>query len=275
MGFRGAFYTMSFLSIAWKHFSDYPLVMLYNRDEARSRDSEPLHCWDTHPPIYGGKDLKSGTPWLAISETGKFAALTDFHHAHPRKHEVTESRGQLLLDYLTGDLDPDTFLRRTLSRRKKTLPCNLILGDHDALFYACSVSSVEEQLSPGLHHISDYFMDTPMPKCHYMQQAMEKHLTHAHLDADTRNDFFELLANPMRFPDDKLPHRGFDPGYESEMSPLFIDLGNYGTVSSAIITINTQGQVIFAERSYAGDHPQHAHQNAPAHTQELSFQIKR
>lgn len=250
---------MSFLSIAWKHFEHYPLVILYNRDEYRDRPSEPLQRWDTRPVIYGGKDPKSQGTWLAISETGKFAALTDFHHAHPTLHEVTESRGKLLMNYLKSDLDPDSFLRRTVQERKHTHPCNLILGDHHSLYYACSISRIEEELSPGIHNLSDYFMDTPMPKCKYVQHAMAQRLQDERLTSKEREELFDLLARPMRFPDAELPHRGFDLRYESEMSPLFIHTEHYGTLSSAIITVDNTGQVAFSERNYQPGLPHKTH----------------
>ncbi len=250
---------MSFLSIAWQHFAHYPLVVLYNRDEFRDRPSEPLQRWQTRPVIYGGKDPKSQGTWLAISETGKFAALTDFHHAHPTPHEVTQSRGKLLMDYLKSDLDPDSFLRRTIHERQKTHPCNLILGDRHSLYYSCSVSRAEESLSPGIHSISDYFMDTPMPKCQYMKKALGKRLQDERLSEKEREELFELLARPMRFPEQDLPHRGFDPSYESEMSPLFIHQEHYGTLSSALITVDNAGHVCFSERNYQPGLPHKTH----------------
>lgn len=256
---------MSLLALAWQLYPAYPLMILYNRDENRERPAEKLQRWDTSPVIYGGRDPVSGGSWLAITETGKFAALTDFHHANMQALKAQQSRGQLLIDYLQSELDPESFLRRTAARRQQMLPCNLVLGDRQNVYYSCSVSQVEEELSPGVHSLSDYFMDTPMPKCRYLQKALQKRMQDELLSAEEREELFELLARPMRFPEEELPRRGFDLHTEAELSPIFLELGDYGTVSSALITVDAQGEVLFSERSYQ---PGQEHS-----THSLSFQL--
>lgn len=257
--------SMSLIALAWKYYPHYPLMILYNRDEFRERKAEIVHRWDTEPVLYAGRDIKSGSTWLGITATGKFAALTDFHRHIEQDTKPSESRGKLLVEYLQSDQDPESFLESTTSRRKKTLPFNLLVGDQERLFYCCSVSNVEQELSPGTHCLSDYFMDTPMPKCKYMQKQLQKRMIDDLLTDQEREELFTLLARPMRFQDD-LPQRGYSSEVERELSPIFLDLGNYGTVSSSVITVDHTGLVVFSERSYQPDQPHNTHT--------LSFQLQ-
>jgi uncharacterized protein with NRDE domain len=251
---------MSVIALAWKHYPHYPLVLLQNRDEYRNRPTEKLLRWDTHPVIYGGRDPGSGGTWLAMTETGKFAALTDFHWQrldtdgpHP------QSRGKLVLEYLLGDLEPGDFLAQTKSKRKKCLPFNLLVGDRNQLFYCSSTSNLEEELSPGIHSLSDFFMDTHMPKCAYLKKQLKKRLIDDLLTDQEREELFEIMSHKSRFPKEELPIRGYPPEVEYEQSPIFLDLGEYGTVSSAVLTVDHQGQVIFSERSYLPGSPHTTH----------------
>ncbi|PIQ25474.1 hypothetical protein COW36_20735 [bacterium (Candidatus Blackallbacteria) CG17_big_fil_post_rev_8_21_14_2_50_48_46] len=250
---------MSLIALAWKHYPHYPLMILSNRDEYRNRPTEILQRWETQPALYAGKDLKSGTTWLGITETGRFGALTDFHRHIETDGPHSQSRGKLLLNYLLGDLDPESFLKQTRSQRKKALPFNMLVGDRNQLFYCCSVSNIEEELSPGIHSLSDYFMDTPMPKGRYLQKQLEKRMIDDLLTNAEREELFDLLARPMRFPDEELPRRGYDVRVERERSPVFLDLGDYGTVSSAVLTIDHTDQVIFSERSHQPQQPHSTH----------------
>lgn len=42
------------------------------------RPTLPLHVWDGHPEIFGGRDLVNGGTWLAVTPTGRFAFVTNF-----------------------------------------------------------------------------------------------------------------------------------------------------------------------------------------------------
>lgn len=42
------------------------------------RPTLPLHVWDSHPEIIGGRDLVNGGTWLAVTPTGRFAFVTNF-----------------------------------------------------------------------------------------------------------------------------------------------------------------------------------------------------
>ena len=57
--------------------SDYKLVLTSNRDEFYERPTESMHWWDSSPRVLAGKDKSFDGTWMALSEKGKFAAVTN------------------------------------------------------------------------------------------------------------------------------------------------------------------------------------------------------
>ncbi len=57
--------------------SDYKLVLTSNRDEFYERPTKSMHWWDSSPRVLAGKDMNFDGTWMALSEKGKFAAVTN------------------------------------------------------------------------------------------------------------------------------------------------------------------------------------------------------
>src|SRR5687767_5285480 len=89
----------------------YPLIVAANRDEAYSRPSAAAAFWDDHPHVYGGRDRERDGTWLAISRTGRFAAITNYRQGAGRR-DAERSRGELTRGYLTGSDEPSEYLQR-------------------------------------------------------------------------------------------------------------------------------------------------------------------
>ena len=52
----------------------YPLLLLFNRDEGYNRSSLVAHWWEDLP-VFAGRDLHKGGTWAAVDRSGKFAML--------------------------------------------------------------------------------------------------------------------------------------------------------------------------------------------------------
>lgn len=258
---------MSLIALAWKQSSHYPLVLLANRDATYDRPSLPLHQWDGSPAIYAGQDQPSGGTWLGIAADGKFAAISDFHrHQEAESAEPEQSRGQLIVDYLRGQQDPVGFLQASVDARKSCKPFNLLLGDRQSLYYSCSLTHSYEELSPGIYGVSDYYMNTPMPKTHYVSSQLEKFLSDGVLTPEEQAALFQALTYPMRFAKGELPKRGFSDAYEQARSPVFLHLDGFGTVSSSLLLVDQNGHVDFEEHRF--EH------GKPGQTAKLEFQLR-
>lgn len=262
---------MSLLAIAWKQYPDYPLIIAANRNEFYDRPAAPLQRWDGNPAFYAGKDMREGGTWLAIGESGRFAAVTDFHWHQDPAPAPGLSRGQLVLEYMRSTQDPEAFLRDTAKRRAECLPHNLVVGDSESLYYACSVSHVIEELSPGLHAVGDYFVDARMPKCRYLLDQIAEKLEDRRLTETERRTLLEALRRPMRFPEAELPSRGYPADIERDLSPVFLDLDGFGTVSSSLISVDRYGQVVFYEQGWRHDKPGNPVPDGPVRSQSFSL----
>src|SRR5574343_85288 len=90
---------MCLLVVGWRVHPDYPLVVAANRDEFYARPSATLARWPESPEIIGGRDLEAGGTWLGITESGRFAGVTNVREPGMAKGE--RSRGALTRDFLS------------------------------------------------------------------------------------------------------------------------------------------------------------------------------
>ena len=58
-------------------YDDGALVVAANRDERYDRPTRPPHRWDTSPAVLAGRDERAGGTWLAVTERGLVAAVTN------------------------------------------------------------------------------------------------------------------------------------------------------------------------------------------------------
>ena len=68
---------MCLIVIGWRVHPDYPLVVAANRDEYYARPSLAITRWSDAPQVIGGIDLEAGGTWLGMTDSGRFAAVTN------------------------------------------------------------------------------------------------------------------------------------------------------------------------------------------------------
>ena len=95
---------MCLLFFSYRTTPGYQLVVAANRDEFLSRPTAPLDFLDKEKTILAGRDLQGGGTWLGITAQLKFAAITNYREPAANRADVP-SRGEILMDYLTGDMD--------------------------------------------------------------------------------------------------------------------------------------------------------------------------
>src|SRR5687768_11306091 len=118
----------------------YPLIVAANRDEAYDRPAAPASFWRDHPHVCGGRDLSLGGTWLALSTTGRFAAITNYRQ-RPRPGRAARSRGELTRDFLLGDAAPAAYVQDITARGGEYGGYSLIAGTPRQLYF-CSNRSV-------------------------------------------------------------------------------------------------------------------------------------
>jgi uncharacterized protein with NRDE domain len=68
---------MCTLVVAWQVFTDHPVVVAANRDEALDRPSEPPAVIGEDPGVIAPRDADAGGTWIGYNEHGTFVAITN------------------------------------------------------------------------------------------------------------------------------------------------------------------------------------------------------
>ncbi len=239
---------MCLIAFAWQ-VNDQPLLLLGNRDEFHARPTRAAQFWakEGQPDLLAGKDLQAGGSWLGVTRSGRFAALTNVRA--PGAQRDGKSRGHLIHNYLTGELDPHTYLQGLQAEADAYADFNLLVGNRDELWHFHSRYAQLLPVPPGIHGLSNASLDSPWPKTRRLCADLE-----SHLDADDAT-LLALLARCERYPDDQLPDTGISQDWERMLSAAFIVSPEYGTRASTVLRLTAAGEINFRERQFnpAGD----------------------
>jgi len=233
--------------LAWQCHPRYPSIIAHNRDEFISRPSESAHFWKEDPLLLAGKDLKSGGTWLGITKTDHFALVTNIRMGKNNEPKP-RSRGNLVRDYLTGELPAREYLNNVQSTVVEYGPFNLILGSTLELHYLSSLEGYR-QLQKGVYGISNHLLDTPWPKLVRGKKKFQELTKKRDVKVES---LFELMLDTTIAPDGELPDTGAGLELERALSPIFISGTSYGTRSTTVILVSDKGHRVFVEKTYEG-----------------------
>lgn len=240
---------MCLLVLAWQAHPRYPLIVAANRDEFHDRPAQPLAKWDGPTEIYGGRDLRAGGAWLAIDRRRRFGVITNFREVQ-RPEPGAPSRGNLIPSYLSQDPGSGEFLASLKPDSSSFAGFNLLLSDEQSLWYASNrIEGFARRLEPGIHGLSNQFLDTPWPKLLRVRRRFATWLEHSVFS--NSSELFEMLADTTPAgSDDELPHTGLDMEWERTLSSPFVLDPRYGTRCSTIVMMETSGSMLIAERRF-------------------------
>lgn len=239
---------MCLVFVAIQQRTDRPLVILFNRDEDRSRPTKPLGYLEDYPSVLAGHDLLRGGTWAGLNKNGKIALLTFVTEPYDSP-EIKRSRGLLVLDFLISseDLEAPEFLERLDKECESYYGFNLIIGRPEKLYHYSNRSRRVTALEPGLYGISNADLDSPWPKVEKGKKELKRLLSEKDF---SRLDYFKLMQNTRLADFLELPmtHRSLMD--ELEKSAILITAAKNGTRSSSLIEFHSSGQVCFSEMSY-------------------------
>lgn len=239
---------MCVIFLAIEQHADRPLILLANRDEFYERPTRSAAAWEDHPNVYAGRDLVGGGTWLGVNDTGRFAAVTNYRD--PLATVGTLSRGKLVSEFLTSEVDPMAYLDAIGKLAGEYSGFNLITGivengSVNAAWYSNRSGSISA-LEPGIYGLSNHLLDTPWPKV----KRGKSRLTEILANGVRRQEMFDLLTDRTLADDADLPDTGI--GYEKEkfLSAIFIQTPIYGTRCSTVVTADANGKFEFEERVF-------------------------
>lgn len=244
---------MCLVFFAWKHHPGYHLILVSNRDEFYNRPTCAGHFWEDSDHLFAPQDRERGGTWLGLSKHHRFATLTNFRDPANIK-ENPPSRGLLVSDFLQGQQSPMEYLQQVASRSESYNPFSLLTGDPRQLAYFSNKENVVRDLEPGIYGLSNALLDSDWPKVQYGKSLFTDLLEET--DHPDGQDLVNMMMRKQPFEDHKLPNTGVGLLREKLLSPLFIDLPNYGTRTTTVLTITTQGRVNWLESEHHEGHQQ-------------------
>ena len=233
---------MCLIAIAWQARADLPLVVAANRDEWRDRPAQPAQWWNDRPSVLAGRDLQAGGTWLGISREGRFAAVTNFRDPSDRR-STARSRGELVADFLGGDLDPGAYVANVSRRAHEYNAFNLLVADAATLWYFGSREGPPRPVAPGVHALSNHVLDEPWPKVIHARRAMEAAIR----EGDPAPKLFEMLSDSTLARDEHLPRTGVPLDWERRLSSALIKGEDYGTRNSTVVLRTATGRATLEE----------------------------
>ncbi len=229
-----------------------PFVLGANRDEYFERPTLAADFWPDAPHILAGRDQVSGGTWIGITQSGRFAALTNIREPSP-KVDNRLSRGELTKAFLTGTQSGYEYLKGIKDSLQQYDGFNLLVGEFNSnrqsLFYLNNREQDIQQLAHGTYGLSNHRLDTPWPKVIKSKHALDQTIAQNTLSHKSIRAFLE---DPELAEDSDLPKTGVTYEQEKALSASFIETPHYGTRASTVITIQN-GTINFSEKSYRED----------------------
>ncbi len=238
---------MCLILFAYRMHPTYRLIVAANRDEFYGRPTAPAQYWEDEPAILAGRDLLKMGTWMGVTTTGRFAALTNVRN--PREDPSGKrSRGELVADYLKGDVMPKRYMEQAAHVRDNFPGYNLLVWDRDELYYYSNVGGAPERLEPGVYGVSNHLLNTPWPKVVRGREGLAVLLEGN--DEQLADRLFELLRHAEPAPDERLPRTGVSLEWERLLSPMFVrsETYAYGTRTSTVVLMSEE-EIRFQERS--------------------------
>jgi uncharacterized protein with NRDE domain len=200
----------------------YPIVIAANRDEFYDRPTRPLHIWDDDPNIAGGRDLRAGGTWLAVTRDGRFAAVTNIRGNDGPPN--ARSRGALVGDFVRWNIAPLAYAQGI--RASDYAGFHLLAGDRESVAHI-STDTPARLLDDGIFAVSNAPASIDWPKIILAREAMSGALE----GDDVFNHLLHFLTTPRGGPIEEeifvaLPERG------------------YGSRSSTVVVMTNDGIVM-------------------------------
>lgn len=219
---------MCLIAIAVHASEHLPIVIAANRDEFYDRSTHALHVWDDDNNIAGGRDLRAGGSWLAVTREGRFAAVTNIRGIdvpNPR------SRGELVGNFVRSNLDPLDYAQQI--QPNEYAGFHLIAGDRTCVAHAAS-DAPANLLPDGIFAVSNAPASIDWPKIVLAREATAAAFDHP--SGQLVDELMHFLTTP----------RG--GSIEQEVFVALPDRG-YGTRSSTVIVM-TDDEIAIREVSH-------------------------
>lgn len=219
-----------------------PLIMAANRDEFHHR---PAQAAQWRGDLFCGLDLQAGGTWLGVHRDGRMAVITNYREPIAGNGHGARSRGDLPLDFLNGNQDPQTFCHQVAEQGHHYGGFNLLIGNRQELWYVGNRGAEPQAVAAGIHGLCNGLLDDPWPKVTRGTSRLRSLLDEQPMP--TPDQLIGVVNDRYQPPEESLPDTGVGPLLEKLVAPIFIQSEQYGTRASSAVVIKHQGQPIMHE----------------------------
>lgn len=246
---------MCIVALAWQVLADTPLCLLSNRDEFYRRPTAALAAWPQRP-IVAGQDLESGGTWMGVTQSGRWAVITNYRDANDVR-EYPTSRGHIIQAFLESEQTPIRFAQALEKQQCEYAGFNLFVGDTTQAVYMSNRGEAPQVLAQGVYVVSNGLMSDPWEKTARLRKRFTQEflpmlqlpdLATAELNAAA----WDILQDERKVAPELLPQTGISLEMEALLSSTFIQSPLYGTRCSNILRLNAQ-QWHWLEKSQQGE----------------------
>jgi uncharacterized protein with NRDE domain len=224
---------MCLIALAHNAHPTLPLVLAANRDEDYDRPTLAAGWWNDAPNVVGGRDARHRGSWLAVTSSGRVAAVTNVRGGENPKGR---SRGLLVSDYVKSSVDPASFARNVADHAADYAGFHLVTGIIGGTFVH-SGSDVRTIAPGSIFAISNGPIDSKWEKAAQAEKVV--------------SDLLDLTSDPQLITLSLLQFLGTpSPGAAGIEGQVFVTSPRYGTRSSTVI-VATADEIHFTERSYS------------------------
>ena len=238
---------MCLIVFAYRIHPDYPVIMAANRDEFYERPTHALAHWQDGSGIVAGRDLEGGGTWMGAHAKGGLAALTNFRDPDSLRAN-TPSRGHLVTDFLKGPTTLNDYLKKIEFNAHRYNGFNILLSNGSRWAYYSNRGGAPRTLAPGIHGLSNHLINTPWPKVTRSCQALENLLNPGRVPR--MDAIMEILQDREVPADEALPRTGIGMEWERLLGSVFIHSDVYGTRSSTVLMVASDGRARIRERTF-------------------------
>ena len=246
---------MCIVAFAWHVLDDMPLCLISNRDEFYYRPSAVLHQWEASS-IIAGQDLQSGGTWMGVTESGRWAIVTNFRNGRD-KNQYSTSRGHLIQSFLESDLAPIRFAQQLEQQQQDYAGFNLFVGDREQAVYISNRGEAPQVLANGVYVVSNGLMSEDWEKTKHLRKRFTQEflpmLQQSTIsESDLQYSVWDILEDERKIIPDLLPDTGITVEMEELLSSTFIQSPIYGTRCSNFLTM-TESEWKWIEKTQQGE----------------------
>ena len=219
------------------------LILAANRDEYYERPTKSMHWWEPEK-ILAGKDLQAGGTWLAVSDDGRFAAITNYKELINGKADL-KTRGELVSNYITSKgLSSIDYLENIKGINYAGF--NLLLGDKEGIHYFSNRTEEIDRLEPGIHAVGNLLLNSQTKKSIKIKNQF-KELLQTNPDEVALMEFMKRDSGDLS----DLDMAGFKETEHEEIPYRFIKSDVYGTRCTTLLNIDPNGKYRITEQNYS------------------------